>query len=201
MRPILSAPTCSVEELVFKPCIARYEWAQVCPGSSGPPGPSTARPAQAASSVPAPEPFSSMSRNNGISFSALPDVSIHDYIKAFSTTTPAECIISASRISNQRIAVYLKSKENVFSAINNGLTYNNTFIQINPLTLPTTRLTLSNVYPEISNQILTKQISAFCKVVSPIKPIPLGFKDKNLSHIFVIQAASTSVDPSQRYPT
>ena len=147
------------------------------------PGPSTARPAQAASSVPAPEPFSSMSRNNGTSFSALPDVSIHDYIKAFSTTTPAECIISASRISNQRIAVYLKSKENVFSAINNGLTYNNTFIQINPLTLPTTRLTLSNVYPEISNQILTKQISAFCKVVSPIKPIPLGFKDKNLSHI------------------
>ena len=71
----------------------------------------------------------------------------------------------------------------MFSAINNGLTYNNTFIQINPLTLPTTRLTLSNVYPEISNQILTKQISAFCKVVSPIKPIPLGFKDKNLSHI------------------
>ena len=84
------------------------------------PGPSTARPAQAASSVPAPEPFSSMSRNNGISFSALPDVSIHDYIKAFSTTTPAECIISASRISNQRIAIYLKSKENVFSAINNA---------------------------------------------------------------------------------
>ena len=32
MRPILSAPTCSVEELVFKPCIARYVhvWAQVC---------------------------------------------------------------------------------------------------------------------------------------------------------------------------
>ena len=147
------------------------------------PGPSTARPAQATSSVPAAEPFSSMSRNNGISFSALPDVSIHDYIKAFSATTPAECIISASRISNQRIAVYLKSKENVFNAINNGLTFNNSFIQINPLTLPTTRLTLSNVYPEIPNQLLTKQISAFCKVVSPIKPIPLGFKDKNLSHI------------------
>ena len=29
MRPILSAPPCSVEELVFKPCIARYVWAQV----------------------------------------------------------------------------------------------------------------------------------------------------------------------------
>ena len=82
-------------------------------------------------------------------------------------------------ISNQRIAVYLKSKQDVFNAINNnGLTYNNTFIQINPLTLPTTRLTLSNVYPEIPNQI-----SAICKVVSQIKPIPLGFKDKNLSHI------------------
>ena len=129
------------------------------------------------------EPFSSMSRNNGISFVALPDVSIHDYIKALSQTTPAECIISASRISNQRIAVYLNKKDAVFKAINNGLTYQNTFIQINPLTLPTTKLTLSNVYPEVPNHVLVKQISTFCKVVSPIKPIPLGFKDKNLSHI------------------
>ena len=164
------------------------------------PGSSSARPAQAASSVPAGEPFSSMSRNNGIFFSAMPDVSIHDYIKALSATTSADCIISASRISNQRIAVYLNSKQEVFNAINNGLTYNNTFIQINPLTLPTTKLTLSNVYPEIPNQILTKQISAFCKVVSPIKPIPLGFKEKTLSHIMSFRRQVQVLIPANVMP-
>lgn len=151
------------------------------------PGVSSARPAPAVSSGSSDskitEPFSSVSRNNGISFVAKPDVSIHDYIKALTQTTPAECIISASRISNQRIAVYLNKKDAVFSAINNGLTYQNTFIQINPLTLPTTKLTLSNVYPEVPNHVLVKQISSFCKVVSLIKPIPLGFKDRDLSHI------------------
>ena len=164
------------------------------------PGPSTARPAQAASSVPAPEPFSSMSRNNGISFSALPDVSIHDYIKAFSTTTPAECIISASRISNQRIAVYLKSKENVFSAINNGLTYNNTFIQINPLTLPTTSSLSPMSIPNLQSNPYKTNLSILQSCL-PNKTNPSRFQRQKSLTYFVIQAASTSVDPSQRYPT
>ena len=165
------------------------------------PGPSTARPAQAASSVPAPEPFSSMSRNNGISFSALPDVSIHDYIKAFSTTTPAECIISTSRISNQRIAVYLKSKENVFSAINNGLTYNNTFIQINPLTLPNNKAhSLQCLSRNLQSNPYKTNLSILQSCL-PNKTNPSRFQRQKSLTYFVIQAASTSVDPSQRYPT
>ena len=52
-----------------------------------------------------------------------------------------------------------------------------------PLIRPTTRLTLSNVYPEIPNSVLIKNLSALCKVVSQIRPIPLGLKHKDLTHI------------------
>ena len=143
------------------------------------PGTSSAKPPIASAGG----PIKAVSRSNGISFNAAPDISIHEYIKAFVSTTPANRVLSASRISNQRIAIYLNSKDDVLSAVNNGLTYNNTYIPVSPLVLPTTRLTLSNVYPEIPNDTLTKQISNFCKVVSQIRAIPLGFKDKNLAHI------------------
>ena len=62
--------------------------------------------AQATAPVSAAEPFKSVSRNNGISFIAAAHVPIHDYIRAFADIIPAHCIVSASRISNQRIAMY-----------------------------------------------------------------------------------------------
>lgn len=139
--------------------------------------------AQTTVPVSAAEPFKAVSRNNGIVFGSAAHVPIHDYIRAFADTIPAHCIVSASRISNQRIAMYLNSKEAVLSAVNNGLTFRGAFIQVLPLVLPTTRLTLSNVYTEIPNSVLVKQVSAFCKVVSQIRPIPIGFKDKQLAHI------------------
>ena len=41
----------------------------------------------------------------------------------------------------------------------------------------------SNVYPEIPNTALINKLSSFCKLVSPIRPIPLGIKNPKLSHI------------------
>ena len=92
-------------------------------------------------------------------------------------------MISASRISNGRIAIYLSSREAVIDAVQRGLEYGDSFLELTPLVRPTTRLTLSNVYPEIPNSVLINNISTFCKVVSQVRPIPLGLKNKELTHV------------------
>ena len=127
--------------------------------------------------------FKNVTRHNGVSFKATENVPIQSYINAFTTTVPANDVISASRISNGRIAVYLSTKEAVINAVQRGLEYQGTLLELTPLIRPTTRLILSNVYPEIPNSVLVENLSSFCKVVSDCKPIPLGFKDKKLNHI------------------
>ena len=133
--------------------------------------------------VPDDEPFKGVTRNNGFAFKALDNVSIESYLDKFRETMPEKHIVSASRISNNRIALYVSSMEEVADAIARGLTYGDSFLELTPLIQPTTRLTLSNVYPEIPNYVLLHNISSFCKVVSAVKPIPLRLKNKQLSHI------------------
>ena len=52
------------------------------------------------------EIFKNVTRNNGVFLRAADNVSIQAYIDAFITILPAKNVISASRISNGRIAVY-----------------------------------------------------------------------------------------------
>lgn len=129
------------------------------------------------------EQFKLVTRDNGVSFSAINNVSIQTYIDAFVQNIPPEHIVSASRISNGRIAIYLNSKESVVRAVNRGLNYEGAFIELTPLVRPTTKLILSNVYPEIPNSVLVENIGSFCKVVSQCRPIPLGLKNKKLTHV------------------
>ena len=123
-----------------------------------------------------------LTRNNGVVLKASDNVSVQSYVDSLTKKIPASEVLFASRISNGRVAIYLKSKEAVVHAVTEGLEHDNSF-ELSPLVRPTTRLTLSNVYPEIPNQVLVQNLSGFCKIVSNIRPIPMGFKDKNLSHI------------------
>ena len=61
--------------------------------------------------------------------------------------------------------------------------FDGSYLEVTPLVRPSTRLTLSNVYPEIPNQIVLENLFPFCKVVSQIRPIPLGIKSQSMSHI------------------
>ena len=68
-------------------------------------------------------------------------------------------------------------------AVQQGLDHDGTFRELTPLVRPTARVTLSNAYSETPNSALVDKISSFCKVVSQIRPIPLGFKHEELFHI------------------
>ena len=134
---------------------------QALPIEKGQPSVSTAGPAKPI--VHSSGPFH-VTRNNGVSFNAADKVSVQTYIDG-------------------RIAIYLSSREAVIHAVQQGLEYGDSFLELTPLVRPTTCLTLSNVYPEIPNSVLVSNISSFCKVVSQIRPIPLRFKNKELTHI------------------
>ena len=71
--------------------------------------------------------FKNVTRNNGVAFKATENVSIQSYIDALTYTIPANDVISASRISNGRIAVYLNSKEAVIKAVQHGLEFGGSF--------------------------------------------------------------------------
>ena len=125
---------------------------------------------------------SPLTRDNGIVFKALDTVSVRQYLISLVSQISDSKVLSASRISNGRIAAYLSSKEAVIEAVQTGLTYDGTFIELTPLVQPTTRLTLSNVYPEIPNTVLIHNLSSFCKVVSQVRSIPWVSR-KNVCHI------------------
>ena len=118
-------------------------------------------------------------RKNAVVFSVADNVYLSSYVDALSSSVPPNSITHASRISNGRAAVYLYSKEIADEAILCGLHIQETYVEISPLVLPTTRLVLSNVYPEIPNYVITANLSDFCKTVSPVRPIPLGMKGNN----------------------
>lgn len=144
--------------------------------AAGPANPTSAVPGEA-------QHFKNVTRNNGVAFKATDNISIQSYIDALTATINANDVISASRISNGRIAVYLRSKEAVINAVQHGLQYGGSLHEMTPLTRPTTRLILSNVYPEVPNSVLIENLTPFCKIVSQCRPIPLGLKNKQLSHI------------------
>ena len=105
-------------------------------------------------SVPGDEPFVGVTRDNGVSFKALDNVSIESYLQKFHECMPDKRVAFASRISNNRIALYLDSKADVADAAATGLPFGDSFLELTPLVRPTTRLTLSNVYPEVPNAVL-----------------------------------------------
>ena len=134
-----------------------------------------------------PEPFvpadGPISRNNAIVFNASNTIPIRTYLTSLAAQIGDATIVSSSRISNGRVCAHLCSRDAAIRAVQNGLTHGGDFIELTPLAQPTTRLTLSNVYPEIPNTVLIKNLQSFCKVSSAIRQIPLGFKDKHLAHI------------------
>ena len=119
---------------------------------------STAAPPK--TTAPGDEPFSAVTRNNGVAFKPLTKSLFRDnYIDAFVNNIPPEEVVSVSRISNGRVAIYLCSRGAVIDATNHGLILDDSFLELTPLIKPTTRLTLSNVYPEIPNSVLVTVIN------------------------------------------
>lgn len=92
--------------------------------------------------------------------SAIEDVPIIDYIKAVGEQVGGKNITFASKISNNRICLYLPNKKIVDTIIttNRTIKINNHIVEIRRLITPADRIILSNVCPSILHNILEKSL-------------------------------------------
>lgn len=121
-----------------------------------------------------------------ILINGVENIPTKSFIIAIANLIGGKNITHRSRISNNRICVYLSNEKVVDDLIKNHryITVENTRFEIRRLVNPARRIIISNIYPSIPNSIVEEafQINNI-KTVSPINFIKAGMQEDDLSHI------------------
>ena len=88
----------------------------------------------------------------------------------------------ASRM-NKAVVVFLKDEPFVHRLIEAGVVIRDLFVQVSPLSVPSTRITVSGVPPFIPNNLLENELRSFGKQASGFRTVSLGCKDPKLKHV------------------
>lgn len=130
--------------------------------------------------------FSFPERDQAIVFDAIENSIKNDYIIAVGELVDPKNIIFASRVSNNRICIYLSSKDLVesFMSAHGGIKLNDSIIPARRLVSPAKRIILSNVSPSLPHEILEKELKQMkLQVVSPVRFIGAGIPKEGYKHI------------------
>ncbi len=116
----------------------------------------------------------------------LPDefITVEDCLIAIGSEVGSRNIVSASRM-NKAVVVFLREVSLVQHLVEFGLSIRDTFLPVLPLSSPskTPKVILSNVPPFITDDSLERLLGHFCKLVGPIKMIPLGLQNPEFKHV------------------
>ncbi len=123
-----------------------------------------------------------LSLRNGCRCVPEPGVIVEDVLLVVGEQIGFDNIVSASRM-NKAIVGFLKSEALVNELTVNGIWVKETFVSVTPLSAPATRITVSNIPPFVPNEVVTKELTRFGKIASPVKSIPLGCKNSMLKHV------------------
>ncbi len=124
--------------------------------------------------------LSSLTRRHAIKVASA--VSVEQCCLAIGEVVGLESILSASRVNGAAV-IFLDSVDKANVVVEHGVTVGGEFIPVLPLSLPSKRVTLSNVPPFMSDDILIQALSRYGKLVSPIKKIPISTESPLLKHI------------------
>ncbi|TWW68802.1 Transposon TX1 uncharacterized 82 kDa protein ORF 1 [Takifugu flavidus] len=89
---------------------------------------------------------------------------------------------SAARMHGA-VVLFVDKVEQANRLVETGISVGGRFEAVLPLTQPSTRITLSNVPPFISDEFLARELARFGKIVSPIKRVLSGCKSPLLKHV------------------
>lgn len=115
-------------------------------------------------------------------------------IKVLSTLSVDECsiavgnivghdnVVAASRMNNA-IVLFLSSVAKANEVVEKGLSVNGLFTPVLPLSTPARKVTISNVPPFITDEMLKKELGRYGKLISPIKKILIGTKSELVKHV------------------
>lgn len=126
------------------------------------------------------------SKEQAIIFPALEDSKLQDYLIPLGTIIEPKNILFSSRLSNQRICMYLKNKEIVdkFMANHGTIEVGGQCVRARRLITPAERLVLSNVSPTIPHEILKNELQKLnLNLVSPITFLKINSHLPEYSHI------------------
>ncbi len=98
---------------------------------------------------------------NGFRCASEINSSIEDVLLAVGAKVGHENISSASRM-HKAVVVFLKNEKQVKDLIESGIWINETFVPITPLSVPATKVIISNVPPFIGNEGITRELTRFC---------------------------------------
>jgi hypothetical protein len=125
-------------------------------------------------------------KEQAIILAVTADLKLVDYVRPIANIVGAKHIIFASRISNNRICIYLDSVELVDSLIAQykSVQINEYEVNIRRLITPSQRIILSNVCPSIPNEVLINEIKRIgYTTLSPMTHLRAGIRDEELTHI------------------
>lgn len=125
-------------------------------------------------------------KEQGIILNAAEGIKIKEYIYAVGNLVDPKNILAASRLSNERICIYLSSKTLVDELLKNqqSIEIGEHKINMRRLITPSKKIILSNVCPTIPNEIIEQSLQNLnIKCTSPIYLIKAGLPETNYSHI------------------
>jgi len=98
---------------------------------------------------------------------------------------------------NRGLLVFYKDERFVSALISSGVTLNGGYLQVSPLAVPTTRVTVFGVPPFIPDYVL--ELRCFGKLANNFKTVGLGCKNEKLKHVksFRGQVVMFLTSPSQ----
>lgn len=130
--------------------------------------------------VPGAQGLGSLTRRHGVKVAST--VSVESCCLAVGEVVGHENIMSASRM-NSAIVIFFNTIEKANEVVQRGIIMDGVLTPVLPLSLPSKRVTLSNVPPFISDVVLTQALSRYGKLVSSIKKIPIGRVSPLLKHV------------------
>lgn len=125
-------------------------------------------------------------KEDAIVLDSIDGLSIHSYSLAIGQIIEPKNIVFASRISQNRVCIYLTSSELVDQLVNKGtkIKIENNVLQIRRLISRTTRIIISNACPTIPNDLIEEELNnRGIKTASKITYIRGGNKTPGYEHI------------------
>lgn len=125
-------------------------------------------------------------KDQAIVLPAIEGIKIHEYIIAVGTIVLPKNVHHASRIGNNRICLYLSSRNIVDNLINthNSINVSGTNLEVRRLITPAQRLVISNICPFIPNSMIEDKISNMgITAISKITTLRVGMPEAEYSHV------------------
>ncbi|KAH0534925.1 hypothetical protein KQX54_010263 [Cotesia glomerata] len=125
-------------------------------------------------------------KEQAIVIDVTPEAQIEDYVVSLAALVKPESIKFVSRISNNRVCIYLANKQIVQDLVKNHpkIKVNNNIVHIRPLITKNIRVVLSNVCPIIPHDVIEQEFTKLgIKLSSEITFLKVEMQNPAFKHI------------------